>query len=239
ATESAPFALCTGALLSTTTHVGVPVPGLELKVAPIGNGVFEARLRGPNITPGYWNEPSTTSAAYDEEGFYRMGDALTPRDPSDLARGFLFAGRINEDFKLSTGTWVRVGAVRARLLAALEDLAQDVVIAGPGRDRATALIFPNVATCRRLADAGSDVPLAGVLAQAAVREAFISRLSAYNEDNLTSSTAVHRAVLLELPASLEAGEMTDKGSINQKAVLERRADLVARLYAGDSDSLLI
>ena len=136
ATESAPFAIGTGPLLSTATHVGVPVPGLELKAVPV-DGVLEARLRGPNITPGYWRDEDTTRAAFDEEGFYRMGDAIAPVDPDDplVAGGFVFRGRVREDFKLSTGTWVRVGPLRARLLAELGDIALDVVVAGHGRAR--------------------------------------------------------------------------------------------------------
>lgn len=239
ATESAPFALCTGALLSTTTHVGVPVPGLELKAAPVGD-LLEARLRGPNITPGYWRDEEATRAAFDEEGYYRMGDAIAPFDPGDplVSRGFMFRGRINEDFKLSTGTWVRVGALRARLLAALGDVAQDVVVAGHGRDRVAVLIFPNALACRALADASADVPMPDVLAHPAVREAFVTRLEAYNAANPGSSTAVSRAVVLDTPPSLDAGEITDKGSLNQRAVLAHRPAVVERLYEAGDDLLL-
>jgi feruloyl-CoA synthase len=239
ATESAPFAICTGALPSTTTHIGVPVPGLELKAAPVGD-VLEARLRGPNITPGYWRDEDATRAAFDEEGFYRMGDAIAPRDPDDqlVTRGFMFRGRINEDFKLSTGTWVRVGALRARLLARIGDLAQDVVIAGPHRDSLAALIFPNALQCRELTAAGPDVPLAEVLAHEAVSEAFESRLEHYNRDHPGSSTAIDRAVLLERPPSLESGEITDKGSLNQRAVLRERDVVVDALYASKSPRIL-
>jgi feruloyl-CoA synthase len=239
ATESAPFALCTGALLSTTTHVGVPVPGLELKAAPV-DGLLEARLRGPNITPGYWRDDELTRSAFDDEGFYRMGDAIAPADPDDpeIRRGFMFHGRINEDFKLSTGTWVRVGAVRARLLAAIGDVAQDVVITGHGREKVGALIFPNTFACRRLAGAAPDAPLAVVTAATAVRDAFMDRLERYNTANPGSSTAIHRAVLLDRPPSLEALEITDKGSLNQRAVLAHRSEQVHRVYAAAGDSLL-
>jgi feruloyl-CoA synthase len=197
-------------------------------------------LRGPNITPGYWRDDEQTRAAFDEEGFYRMGDAIAPADPDDpqIRRGFMFHGRINEDFKLSTGTWVRVGSVRARLLAAFGDLAQDVVITGHGRDLVGALVFPHAAACRRLAGAAPDVPIATVVATPAVRDAFAERLEHYNAANPGSSTAIHRMVLLETPPSLEAMEITDKGSINQRAVLAHRADQVHRLYAATGDSLL-
>jgi feruloyl-CoA synthase len=238
ATESAPFALCTGALRSTTTHVGVPVPGLELKAAPVGD-LLEARLRGPNITPGYWDDPDATASAFDDEGFYRMGDAIAPVDPNDLSRGFLFRGRLNEDFKLSTGTWVRVGWVRARLLAALGEIAQDVVIAAPGRDVVTALVFPNFAVCRDLAGASPAHAAEDVLRHRAVRAMFLERLGAHNRDNPGSSTSIHRARLLDAAPSFEAGEITDKGSINQKAVLAHRAALVDTLYTSSSDVLSI
>ena len=140
--------MCTGPLLSTATHVGVPVPGVELKAAPIGD-LLEVRLRGPNITPGYWGDEELTRAAFDDEGFYRMGDAIAPVDPENLSQGFMFRGRINEDFKLSTGTWVRVGPIRARMLAALGDIAQDVVIAGHERDRLRRTHLPQPQGLRR------------------------------------------------------------------------------------------
>ena len=240
ATESAPFALCTGALLSTTTHVGVPVPGLELKAAPVGD-LLEARLRGPNITPGYWRDDALTREAFDEDGFYRMGDAIAPFDPGDplVSRGFMFRGRINEDFKLSTGTWVRVGAVRTRLLACIGDVAQDVVITGHGRDAVGALIFPNALACRALAGAPPDRPFEEVLAHPAVRDAFSTRLQRYNDESPGSSTAVRRATLLDTPPSLEAGEITDKGSLNQRAVLAHRPAVVERLYDPDGDDVLV
>lgn len=238
ATESAPFALCAGAQISTSTLIGVPVPGLELKAAPCGER-WEARLRGPNITPGYWRDDALTRAAFDEEGFYKMGDAIAPADPDDLSRGFVFRGRIDEDFKLSTGTWVRTGAVRMRLLSVLGDIAQDVVIAGHERARIGALIFPNVAVCRGLARADAATPVSDVLRHDAVRRAFVTRLDTYNADNVGSSTSICRAVLLDTPPSFAASEITDKGSLNQRAVLKHRADLVDALYAATTASVLI
>ena len=121
ATETAPFAMCTGAMWEPEAgRIGVPVPGVELKVEPVG-ALFEARVRGPNVTPGYWQNPALTRAAFDEDGFYQMGDAIEPVDPADLTRGFVFRGRIAEDFKLATGTWVRVGPLRSALLAHFGD----------------------------------------------------------------------------------------------------------------------
>ena len=225
ATETAPFALCTGALLSTTTHVGVPAPGLELKAVPV-DGRLEARVAGPNVTPGYWRSESLTRDAFDEDGFYKTGDVIAPKDPADLTQGFVFQGRLTEDFKLSTGTWVRVGWLRAHLLAALGQIVQDVVITAPDRAFVGALIFPNVAACRTL-DA------------AHVREQILAGLTQFNERNATSSTTIRRATLLLEPPSIDAMEITDKGSLNQKAVLAHRAALVEALYASTEPSILV
>jgi feruloyl-CoA synthase len=231
ATETAPFALCTGAMPAPVSgRVGVAAPGVELKLEPVG-ALLEARVRGPNVTPGYWGDPALTRAAFDDDGFYAMGDALGCVDPADPARGFTFQGRIAEDFKLSTGTWVRVGPLRAALLAALGELAQDVVVAAPERDDVRALVFPNLAACRRLVDAAADVPADRVLAQAAVRERFTEALSRFSAAQAGSSTRVEHALLLDEPPSIDAGEITDKGSLNQKAVLRNRAALVDDLYS--------
>ena len=206
--------------------MGVPVPGVELKLVACG-GKLEARLRGPNITPGYWRQGELTAQAFDQDGFYKLGDALKFEDPADPRAGLLFDGRIAEDFKLATGTWVNVGPLRARLLAQLEPYARDVVIAGGDRNEIGALIFPNLDACRRLAaDAATDVT-----ADARVRAELRARLHAFARTSTGSSNRVGRAILMAEPPSLDAGEMTDKGSINQRAVLDRRAELVAELYA--------
>jgi len=225
-TETAPMALGRMWQSKDSTNMGVPAPGVELKLVP-SDDKLEARLRGPNIMPGYWRQRELTAAAFDDEGFYKLGDALKFQDPADPGEGLLFDGRIAEDFKLSTGTWVNVGPLRARLLAQLEPYARDVVIAGGDRDEIGALIFPNVETCRRLAgDAATDVS-----ADARVLAEISARLNAFAATSTGSSNRVGRAILLAEPPSLDAGEMTDKGSINQRAVLTRRADLVAELYA--------
>jgi feruloyl-CoA synthase len=239
ATETAPFAICTGALPAPVSgRVGVPAPGVELKLEPVG-GLFEARVRGPNVTPGYWADPALTAAAFDGDGFYAMGDALGFVDPDDPARGFTFQGRIAEDFKLTTGTWVRVGPLRAALLAALGEVAQDIVIAAPGRDDVRVLVFPNLAACRRLAAKAAEAPAAEVLDAAAVRDRFAAALSAFSAAQAGSSMRVVRALLLTEPPSIDGGELTDKGSINQKAVLRRRAVLVDALYARSPAALTI
>jgi feruloyl-CoA synthase len=198
---------------------------VELKLVPNG-GKLEARLRGPNIMPGYWRQPELTAAAFDADGFYRLGDALKFEDAADPGAGLLFDGRIAEDFKLATGTWVNVGPLRARLLAELEPYARDVVIAGGDRSEIGALIFPNLDACRALAAGAPDVTT-----DARVLDELRARLDAFAHLSTGSSNRVARAILMSEPPSLDAGEMTDKGSINQRAVLSRRADLVAELYA--------
>jgi feruloyl-CoA synthase len=219
-------------------RIGGPVPGVELKLEPVG-ALFEARVRGPNVTPGYWRNPALTRAAFDEEGFYAMGDAIEPVDPANLARGFVFRGRIAEDFKLATGTWVRVGPLRATLLAHFGDLVHDVVIAGHDRADVRLLVFPNLATCRRLSGAPPDAPARECLEHAAALERFTAALASFAATQAGSSTRVAHAILLEQPPSLDAGEITDKGSINQKAVLQHRRALVDQLYGAPGPGLLI
>ena len=239
ATETAPFALCTGVMSTPVSgRVGVPAPGVELKLEPVGP-LLEARVRGPNVTPGYWNEPELTRAAFDEEGFYAMGDALDAIDAGDPSRGFAFHGRLAEDFKLSTGTWVRVGPLRAALLALLGELAQDVVVAAPDRDDVRVLVFPDTTACRRVAHLPPDAEAADVLHDVSVRQRIAQALSAFNAAHAGSSTRVMRALLLREPPSIDAGEVTDKGSINQKAVLGRRARLVDALYDDSSSTMTI
>ena len=208
ATETAPFALCADKANRRSGVVGLPVPGVELKLTPV-NGKLEARVRGPNVTPGFWREGELTRAAFDEEGYYRMGDALRFIDPADPNRGFLFDGRLAEDFKLSTGTWVSVGPLRAKFILHAAPWVKDVVIAGHDRDDVTALIFP---------DGGSRNVLEALLCD-------------FARQSTGSSNRIARAIILTEAPSFDAGEVTDKGSINQAAVLRRRAALVERLYS--------
>ena len=230
ATETAPFAISTGLEGSSAGWIGLPAPGVELKLAPLGDRA-EARVKGPSITPGFWRRPDLTSAAFDEEGFYRMGDAIKLVDPANPQKGFVFDGRLNEDFKLSSGTWVRVGALRMRLLAHFEGLLQDVVLAGPDRDFVCALFFPAVSACRKRCNGLADgAATSELIKRAEVRTAFEAKLNSFAEINAASSTCVVRALLLDSPPSLEAREITDKGSINQAAVLKNRAVSVERLY---------
>jgi feruloyl-CoA synthase len=230
ATESAPFAISTGIEGAFPGLLGLPVPGVELKLVPV-EGRTEARLRGPSITPGYWRSPELDAAAFDDEKFYRMGDAVRLVNPADIQQGFLFDGRLNEDFKLSSGTWVRAGALRMRLLAHFGGLVRDVVFAGPDRDYVTALLFPDLSSCCELCThLAESAPAAEILASAEVRDTFRERLQSFAALNPGNSTRVERAMLMDVPPSMEAREITDKGSINQAAVLKNRAALVESLY---------
>jgi len=216
ATETAPFAMSTNRGAARAGTVGLPVDGLDMKLAPV-NDKLEARFRGPSITPGYWRAPELTRAAFDEEGYYRTGDAMRFLDPGDPQAGLEFDGRIAEDFKLTTGTWVSVGPLRAQLSAAGAPYVQDSVITGHDRDEVGALIFPNLQACKALDGR----------ALRAFLEDLLGRLAAQSTG---SSTRIARALLLEIAPSIDSGEITDKGSINQRAVLRTRADLVEMLY---------
>jgi feruloyl-CoA synthase len=230
-TETAPAALACTVESERTGNIGLPLPGVELKLVPRAEK-FEARLRGPNITPGYWRSPALTAEAFDDEGFYKIGDALKFADPADPAKGLLFDGRLAEDFKLATGTWVSVGPLRAAFIAHCAPLVRDVVLTGADRDEVAALVFPDLDACRALApDLAPDAPAATLLADAALRAAFARLLAALAAPARGTSNRVTRALLLAEPPSLDIGEMTDKGSINQRAVLVHRAALVEELYA--------
>jgi feruloyl-CoA synthase len=234
-TETAPHALFTDQEQARQAgHVGVPAPGVELKLVPSGHKL-EARLRGPNITPGYWRQEELTRAAFDEEGFYKLGDALRFVDERNPRKGFVFDGRIAEDFKLSTGTWVSVGPLRARFLRHFAPYVQDVVIAGHDRDCVAALIFPDIDACRRIApDSVAGAPATELLAGKAVRSVFDELLKGFARSSTGSSNCVARAILLDAPPSIDAHEITDKGSLNQGAVLRHRTALVEELYAGSA-----
>jgi len=230
ATESAPFALSTGIEGSASGRIGLPVPGVEMKLMPVAEKL-EARLRGPSITPGFWRRPDLDAIAFDEEGYYRMGDAVRLVDPTDPQKGFLFDGRLNEDFKLSSGTWVRVGSLRQRIIAHFGRILQDVVLAGPDRDYVTAMFFPSLDACRKLCpDLPASAQIDEMVDRAGIRRLFQERLDAFAELNPSNSTRIVRAILLESPPSIEARELTDKGTINQGAVLKNRAAQVEKLY---------
>jgi feruloyl-CoA synthase len=211
-TETAPYTMGRTWDTGDASNMGVPPPGVELKLVPMDQneaGKYEARLKGPHITPGYWRQPELTRQAFDEEGYYRLGDAFVLADPGDPGKGLLFRGRISEDFKLATGTWVHVGALRSAFIQHFAPHVRDVVIAGDRRNEPAALIFP---------------------AQKTDPAVFRDRLRTFAAKSTGSSNCIRRAIVLEEPPSLDAGEMTDKGSINQRAVLQRRAALVEELY---------
>jgi feruloyl-CoA synthase len=230
-TETAPAALACSWESEQIGNIGLPLPGLELKLVP-NEGKLETRMRGPNITPGYWRAPALTAAAFDEEGFYKIGDALKFADAAEPAKGLLFDGRIAEDFKLATGTWVSVGPLRMAFITHCAPLVRDVVLAGPDRDELAALIIPDVEACRKLAaNLPPDAAAAAVLAHPQVRTAFERCLDELSDPSRGTSARIGRAILLAEPPSLDVGEVTDKGSINQRAVLAHRAALVEELYA--------
>ena len=230
-TETAPLAVSCSWESKHVGNIGLPAVGVELKLVP-REGKLEARLKGPNITPGYWRAPALTADAFDAEGFYKIGDALRFEDAADPAKGLIFDGRLAEDFKLATGTWVSVGPLRTAFIGHCAPLVRDVVLAGADRDEVAALVFPDLDACRKLApDLATDVPAADLLAEPRVRQAFARLLQALAEGSRGTSTRVCRAILLAEPPSLDVGEMTDKGSINQRRVLAHRAILVEQLYA--------
>jgi len=238
-TETSPLALACTFDFDRPGNIGLPAPGVELKLVP-NEGKLEARLRGPHITPGYWRQQQLTRDAFDAQGFYKIGDALKFADPTDPGKGFLFDGRIAEDYKLSTGTWVSVGPLRARFIDAFAPYVRDVVFAGPDRDDIVALVFPDVEACRKLApEHAADAASAAILDDVRVRLKFASLLQALAASSPGSSTRVVRAILMAEPASMDKGEMTDKGSINQRAVLKNRAALVDELYATPLSSRVI
>jgi feruloyl-CoA synthase len=232
-TETAPFAICANAHEVKSGHIGLPAPGVELKLVPEGDKV-EVRYRGPNVTPGYWRAPEQTAESFDDEGYYRSGDAVKPMDPARPELGFMFDGRTAEDFKLSTGTFVSVGPLRAKVIAAGDPCVQDVVIAGINRDDIGILLFPRVDNCRAFAGLPPDAPLRDVLAAPAVRAFFQHLVDGLWHTGTGSASRVARALVLEQPPSIDLGEITDKGSINQRAVLSHRNAAVERLYA-DAD----
>jgi feruloyl-CoA synthase len=215
-TETAPLATSVHFPMERAGVIGLPVAGCELKLVPSA-GKLEVRVRGPNVTPGYYKRPDLTKAAFDDEGFYRIGDAVKLADPAEPAKGIVFDGRVAEDFKLSTGTWVNVGAVRVRLIAAADPLIQDAVITGHDRDEVGALVFLSPGT-KDMSEPAVSSRLSGALKKLAQEGG--------------SSTYPARLLVMTEPASIDANEITDKGYMNQRAVLERRAALVEKLYAG-------
>jgi feruloyl-CoA synthase len=236
-TETAPLATAAHFLLDRAGNIGLPAPGLEVKLVPSGDKL-EIRVRGPNITPGYWKRDDLTREAFDAEGFYKPGDAVRFADATDPARGVMFDGRLAEDFKLTTGTWVHVGGVRVGVLAACSPVLQDAVIAGADREFIALLAWLSAAGCHKLI--GDAAPTLPELARhPALREHVRRSLGDWNAAHTGSSERIVRVLLLPDAPSIDANEITDKGYINQRLALERRAADVARLYAQAPDADVI
>jgi feruloyl-CoA synthase len=233
-TETAPLATAAHFLIDRAGPIGVPAPGVEIKLVPSG-AKLEIRVRGPNVTPGYWKRPDLTAAAFDEDGFYKPGDAVRLADPADLDKGVVFDGRLAEDFKLTSGTWVHVGALRVAVLAAASPALQDAVIAGADRAEIALLGWLNAGGCQRLVGAGAPATLSELARHPAVRAHVAQAFAQWNAAHRGSSERVARVLLLTEPPSIDVGEITDKGYINQRLALERRAAEVARVFAAAPD----
>jgi feruloyl-CoA synthase len=229
ATETGPSAMYVYWTTDETGLIGLPLPGCEVKLLPLDEDRYEVRVRSPGITPGYLGRPDLTEAAFDDEGYFKMGDAAVFVDRDRPEEGFRFAGRVSEEFKLQSGTFVRTGALRAKVVDALAPLALDAVVTGQDRTFVGLLVWPNVPACRAfLGD--DDSPVASLLTNPALQGAFASRLAAYNAANPGSSMRVERIVLMAEPLTMDAGEITDKGYVNQRKTLDTRRDAVAALY---------
>ena len=246
-TETAPSATFALGANVRSGHIGLPVPGCEVKLVPTGDihnrspwDKVEIRFRGPHVMPGYWRAPEQTAEALDAEGYYCTGDAARFIDPEQPTLGLRFDGRIAEDFKLSTGTFVSVGPLRARVIGAGDPCVQDAVVTGLNRDEIGLLLFPRLDECRRLAGLDATVPAPEVLHHPAVRAFFQTLADTLWRQGTGSANRPTRLHVLAEPPSIDLGEVTDKGSINQRAVLQHRAALVEALYEGRvSDPFLI
>ncbi|WET12745.1 feruloyl-CoA synthase [Pseudomonas sp. D3] len=236
-TEAAPSCTFTTGPLSMAGYIGLPAPGCEVRLVPV-DGKFEGRFRGPHIMPGYWRAPEQTAEVFDEQGFYCSGDAIKLADPNQPQLGLMFDGRIAEDFKLSSGVFVSVGPLRNRAVLEGSPYVQDLVITAPDRECLGALVFPRLYECRRLAGLNPDASDAEVLASAPVREWFGDWLQRLNRDATGNASRLEWIALLDEPASIDRGEITDKGSINQRAVLQWRAAKVEALYRGEDVAIL-
>ena len=235
-TETAPAATYLNWVPESPGNIGLPMPGNEVKLVPNGDKL-EIRMRGPNITPGYYRQDDLTAKAFDAEGYFCIGDAGRFEDEDDPSKGIVFDGRVAENFKLMSGTWVHAGQLRLQAIAAAAPAIQDAVVTGQDRDDVGLLVFPSIAGCASVA--GDDIAPDEIAANAAVHEHIAGALAAHNADNPGSSTRIGRVLLMTEPPQIDAGEITDKGYINQRAVLSRRADLVERLYTGDGDDIVV
>jgi feruloyl-CoA synthase len=239
ATETAPDCTQVYWPISKAGVIGLPIPGTEIKLVP-NEDKLEIRVRGPNVMPGYFKRADLTKEAFDEEGFYCIGDAARYENSLDPCEGIVFDGRVSENFKLSTGTWVSVGNLRTEVVAGVDNVIQDVVIAGHDLNEIGILIFPNIIGCRVLCpDLDIEVPVKILIEHENIRNAVLKGLRAHNLLNFGSSTIIKRALLMSEVPNIDANEITDKGYINQRAVLTRRANLVELLFSADNSVILI
>jgi feruloyl-CoA synthase len=236
-TESAPFGLFVTNLHVKAGDLGLPCAGMELKLVPMGDKV-EVRYRGPNITPGYWRNPEATKEAFDEEGFLSTGDAVKWIDENDIHQGLKFDGRVAEDFKLATGTFVSVGPLRAKIIAAGAPYLQDAVITGLNMKEVGALLIPALIPCRKILQLPESATLADVASHPTLQTAMQKMLNALSQTSTGSATRIARALVITEPPSIDKGEITDKGSINQRAVLKERDALVQAMYADQAQRML-
>jgi feruloyl-CoA synthase len=233
-TETAPAVTMVHFPIDRPGNIGVPGPGIQVRLVP-DQDKLEIRVKGPNVTPGYFKAPDLTAKAFDEEGWLRTGDAVRLADPHDPAAGLLFDGRTAENFKLTSGTWVNVGMLRTAIIAAGAPVIEDAVLTGHDRDEIGLLIFPSLAGLRGLCPhLAADAPLDALVADPAVRNALAAGLARHNAQAQGSSMRIARALIMTEPPSIDANEITDKGYLNQRAVLTKRAALVERLYAGSA-----
>lgn len=230
-TETGPFAMFCTDPQDHPGNIGIPARGVTVKLVPFLDK-YEVRLKGPNVTPGYWRNEKVTKEAFDEEGFYKIGDAVRFAVPGDPAKGFYFDGRLAENFKLQTGTWVVVGLLRAKLVDQFEGLVRDAVITGENRHELGALLIPFMPALRKLVPNEAELSDEEVIARPEVREALGNKLAAHQKQSSGSATRVMRVMMMTEPLAFDKGEVTDKGSINQRAVLSNRSELVDALYAG-------
>lgn len=237
-TESAPLAVGTHFPIDRAGVIGLPVPGTELKMLP-NEGKLELRLRGPNIMPGYYKQDDLTREVFDEDGFFITGDAGKFADESDPSKGVVFDGRVAEDFKLLTGSWVNTGALRTAAVSACPEVIQDAIITGHDRDEIGLLIVPNIAGICELCGMDPNSELSEVAGNDTMVSHLRASLGTYNTANPASSRCIRRVLVLTEPLNIDAGEITDKGYVNQRAVLERRQSLVEILYSDSSEIVII
>jgi feruloyl-CoA synthase len=237
-TECSPSCTFTTGPLSMAGYVGLPAPGCEARLVPV-DGKLEARFKGPHVMPGYWRAPEQTAAVFDADGYYCSGDAVRFYDPTHPEIGLMFDGRIAEDFKLSSGTFVSVGPLRANVISEGAPYVLDAVVTGLNRDQIGLLLFPRLEHCARLAGLEEQASVGTILASQPVRTFFSTLLNRLNRQATGSANRISRLCLMVEPPQIDHGEITDKGSINQRAVLGRREAQVEALYANDNPQVIL